>query len=569
MILRLFIFLILINSSIFADAIKSVLVAPQSDPTNFQKVSLPFKRQTTQNYLIQLQLDPSFLEGKTPYVLKIETEFGRYNISADPNYPKDILEPNIFHLDRAKSATFIFTINNITNSIRFDAEVYKAKEYFQNKKTKEILYGISYGIMISAILYYLAFFIFNRYKSYIYYSLTQFFMLFILILVTHRSFNDQDEMLFAIFYSGFIIFTALFSSSFLQLHRYAPLWNKILFISSAILIIDAFTNVFTLLHIPIVELMFIYILVAIIVYFKTSQKYILFYLGGWGMLISSFVFLELETIFFTEFIIEPNDLLHIAMPLESLILAFALSYKMRLIENEKVTKERMLIEYDKRASIGDMLDNIAHQWRQPLTYIGYSVMNVSGAIRNNRFDQNYWTKKEDEINLQLEYMSQTITDFRDFYKPSTKKSKFSLFTAIEKTHNMLKSVLKLHEISFEIHGNRDILVFGNESELRQVILNLLHNAQEAFEEKKIQTKTITITLQNNSIYVKDNAGGIPANIQKELFNVYSSTKKSGSGRGLYMSKLIIEEHFQGTLHHQNTYDGSLFMIDLDKSIIHI
>lgn len=391
-------------------------------------------------------------------------------------------------------------------------------------------------------------------------------MLFILMIVTHRSFNDQDEYYFAIFYTGFITFTSLFSSSFLQLHRYAPLWNKILFASSAILIIDAFTNVFTRLHIPIVELMFVYIFVAFIVYFKTSQKYILFYLGGWGILISSFVFLEVETIFFTHFIVDPDDLLHIVMPLESLILAFALSYKMKLIENEKATKEQMLVEYDKRASIGDMLDNIAHQWRQPLTFIGYSVMNISSAIRNNRFDQNYWDRKEEEINLQLEYMSQTISDFRDFYKPSNIKSDFNVYEAITRTYAMVKSVLSLYEIEFFLQGEQNLIVFGNESEFRQVLLNLINNAREAFEETSEKNKTITITIEENTVLVQDNAGGVPSHFQRELFDVYASTKKAGSGRGLYMSKLIIEEHFKGVLQHQNTTNGSLFSIDLHKSV---
>jgi signal transduction histidine kinase len=573
MIWRIFLYLVLFHSSIYATHIEYVAITPDRadidfqnihELTSFQKTPLPVKLSTTQNYWIKLKLDEELLSSQTPYVLKVETEFGRYNVSTDPAYQKDILEPNVFHLQHSKSSTFYFKLNNITNSIRFDADVIDAQTYFKHKETKKILYGISYGIMISAILYYLAFFLFNRHKSYIYYSLTQFFMLSILMMVTHKSFNDQDELTFALFYTGFITFTSLFSSSFLQLQRYAPLWNKILFISTIILIIDAFSNIFTLLKIPIAQLMFIYIIIAIIVYYKTSKKYILFYISGWGILISSLVYLEIQSIFMAEFFLEPNYMLHIAMPLESLVLALALSYKMRLIENEKADKERMLVEYDKRASIGDMLDNIAHQWRQPLTSIGYLIMNVSGAIRNDKFDLNYWQKKEREINLQLEYMSQTITDFRDFYKPSNKRVEFNLYEAIEKTYTMVRSILSLHEIRFTLDGNKDIYIFGNESEFRQVILNLLHNAQEAFEKQNIKDKYIDISVEGTKVYVKDNAGGIDPEIKKALFLSYSSTKHPGRGRGLYMSKLIIEEHFKGTMQHKNDSAGSIFTIELSN-----
>lgn len=573
MILRFFLYLTLLHIEVFASPITYVGITPDSSDIDFQtvkhlntfqKVSLPLKLLEKNNYWVKLELDKNITQNNTPYILKIETEFGRYRATHDPSYPQDILEENVFHLSNSQTSTYYFKIDNITNSIRFDAKVLKAKAYFQKQKTKEMLYGISYGIMISAILYYIAFFIFNRYKVYLYYSITQLFMLSVLILITHKSFNAHHEFSFALFYTGFITFTSLFSASFLQLQRYAPQWNRVLFITTLILIIDAFTNIFTLLHIPIAPLMLIYILIAMIVYYKTSQKYILFYLGGWSVLIGSFVFLEIQTIFFAEFILEPYDLLHIVMPLESLILAFALSYKMYLLENEKTIKERMLVEFDKRASIGDMLDTIAHQWRQPLTHIGYLVMNISGAIRNNRFDTNFWSKKESEINLQIEYMSQTITDFRDFYKPTHTKCEFNLYETVTKTYAMVKSTLLLDEIAFVIEGEQNVTLFGNESELRQVLLNLIHNAKEAFAQTTIEDKTITIKIQDSTLLIKDNAGGIPNPVQKGLFTLYTSGKKGGSGRGLYMSKLIIEEHFRGTLRHQNSSDGSIFMITWER-----
>ena len=569
--------LFLLNLALNASSFTNVWIAKDKEGINFEnitnfkdftKTSLPIKKFNSKDtFWIRLDVNESLLNQNIPHVLKIETELGRNYIEYNTKYPKDIQEVNLFHLEQSDNISYYFKLNNFTNSIYFDAEIKLAKTYYQIKSIRKTLYGIAYGIILSAVLYYFAFYIFNRQKNYIYYSLTQFFMLLMLIIVTSKSSSSDDEFIFAILYSNFIIFTSLFTSSFLKLKQHAPIWNKILILNTLILIIDAFTNIFTLLHIPIAQLMFVYIIMASIVYYRTSQVYILFYIAGWGILISSFVFIELQVIFFNKYLLQLNDILHIAMPIESLILAFALSYKMQLIENERTIKERMLIHYDKRASIGDMIDNITHQWRQPLTHIGYLIMNISAAIRNDKLNLKYWQKKEKEINLQLEYMSQTITDFRDFYKQTSKNSKFNLYDCISKTYQIVKPTLLLHEIQFSQIGKKDIFIAGNESEFSQVILNFINNSKEAFEKNDINDKKITITISHDSLSVEDNAGGIDNTIQENLFQAYVSTKAECGGIGLYMSKLIIEKHFHSKLHYKNTLDGTLFWITFNTGTV--
>jgi signal transduction histidine kinase len=348
--------------------------------------------------------------------------------------------------------------------------------------------------------------------------------------------------------------------AFLKLKNFSSLYSKVIIFATLLLIIEAYTNFFTKLHIPTAQLMLIYPIVAIIIFFKTRFIYILFYVIGWSVLIASLFFIELQIIFFKEHLILADNLMHIVMPLESLIFALAISYKMRLESLEKQQKEQMLIHYDKKASIGDMVDNIAHQWRQPLTHIGYIVMNISAAIKNDKFTTTLWDKKHSELTTQLNYMSETITSFRDFYKPSTKKEHFDVEEVINKILLIIESKLRTHDIELQIKKHTNLKIYGNENEFAQVLLNLLINAQEAFETQDKDIKTIVITIKENEILVDDNAGGVNEEFRKKMFEPYMSTKQNGSGIGLAMSRLIIEKNFDAKLEYEELSNGSRFKI---------
>ncbi|HFU75952.1 MAG TPA: hypothetical protein ENK66_06870 [Arcobacter sp.] len=506
------------------------------------------------------------MQKKDTFVLEILTIFGRDYVTIDPKYETSPLSKNAILLSSVKGDTLYVKIDNITDQIYFDISVQEKKSFYLKQIIKNTMYGISYGIMIAAIFYYLAFFLFNRESTYLFYSLTQFFMLCILFLVTLKSSSNGDELLFAHIFSAFIISTALFTISFLELRKYKSVYIVALILSSFILIIEAYTDFFVKLQIPTAELLLLFPIIAIIIYLKTGFKYILFYITGWGILIVSLLLIEVQIMFFQKNIISAETLLHITMPLESLIFALAISYKMKLEAIKEYEKEQMLIHYDKRASIGDMVDNIAHQWRQPLTHISYLMMNLSAAIANNKLDLKLWKKKYNDITSQLEYMSETITAFRDFYKPNKEKTHFKVDESIDKILIIMEPSLRLSEITLEIKKQYDLELFGNENELTQVLLNLLNNAKEAFESKNIKEKKITLSLLENKIYVDDNGGGLNPLIKTKIFDSYISTKASGSGVGLAMSKLIIEKKFQGKLYHEEISNGSRFVIEFPKDL---
>jgi len=241
---------------------------------------------------------------------------------------------------------------------------------------------------------------------------------------------------------------------------------------------------------------------------------------------------------------------------------------------EVKNQERVLQEQSRLVQMGEMISMIAHQWRQPLAAISMTVMNMNVSSQLNEFDlsqkedaekyEGFVNNSLDEINLILESLTRTIDDFRSFYKQNKEIVTIELENVILKSLGIIKSLLinENIEIIEEYNSNQKISIY--DSELMQVILNILKNAQDNFSERQIKDPYIKITTENRTISICDNGGGIPENIIEKIFDPYFSTKteKNGTGIGLYMSKIIIEEHHKGKLSVQNTDDGVCFTIKL-------
>jgi len=238
---------------------------------------------------------------------------------------------------------------------------------------------------------------------------------------------------------------------------------------------------------------------------------------------------------------------------------------------EQSQKEKLFLMQTRQAQMGEMLSMIAHQWRQPLTVMNNIVsLQRLNFIFNEKEIPTSITKKMtnsfDDLETHIQHLSQTINDFRDFFKPDKEANITKNSIIIEKSLHLVESLLHINSIEISTEYKNDNEYRSFESELEQVILNLLKNANDAFLQNK--TKNPKISIQTDiidniaHIDVLDNAGGIDAAIIDDLFLPYSSTKstKNGTGLGLYMSKTIIEEHCKGSLKVQNTKGGALFRI---------
>ena len=241
-------------------------------------------------------------------------------------------------------------------------------------------------------------------------------------------------------------------------------------------------------------------------------------------------------------------------------------------ENER--QYELLAQKTKLAAMGEMMENIAHQWRQPLSVISTASTGIKLHKEMNTLDDRLLIDSVDNITESAQHLSSTIEDFRDFFRPDKEKTVFTLQSAIEKTLNLINSQLRDKEIKV-ITNIEDISLEGFERELLQVFLNILNNARDAFE--KIDTEKfifIDIFKEKNyvGINIKDNANGVPEDIIERIFEPYFTTKhkSQGTGIGLYMSQEIITKHMNGKIYVQNStfeykskeYKGAVFKIEL-------
>ncbi len=235
---------------------------------------------------------------------------------------------------------------------------------------------------------------------------------------------------------------------------------------------------------------------------------------------------------------------------------------------KRLYQEQMLIHQSRFAAMGEMIGNIAHQWRQPLNALGLLLQNIESAYEMDMLDKNYIDKTVEKGNRLTNTMSQTIDDFRNFFKPNKEATIFSVISAVQSTVDMLKSSFASSMISIHYEIDKELCIKGFSSEFSQVILNILNNAKDALIENNSKDKEIFITTHKEDEYVvleiTDNGGGIPMKILNSIFDPYFTTKEEGKGTGigLYMSKTIIENNMNGQLSGMNSKTGATFSIKM-------
>jgi len=234
---------------------------------------------------------------------------------------------------------------------------------------------------------------------------------------------------------------------------------------------------------------------------------------------------------------------------------------------ELQTKNKMLSQQSKLAIMGEMISMIAHQWRQPLSTISMLGSTMGLKIKMGKSDDEYIQKSLKKIEMQTKYLSETITDFSNFFKPDKQKEEVYLQSVIVKALRIMSRSLESSNIlileDYDISNHIEIY----HNELMQVVINIIKNAHDALKEKETKNPVITINVteenQTQILSIADNAGGIPENIIEKIFLPYFSTKgKNGTGIGLYMSKMIVEKHLEGDIQVENTKEGAMFIITL-------
>lgn len=234
-----------------------------------------------------------------------------------------------------------------------------------------------------------------------------------------------------------------------------------------------------------------------------------------------------------------------------------------IAKNEE--KQKVMFWQSRLASLGQMLSNIAHQWRQPLTELNLTMYSMKKSALNDNKDE--MITSYDQSKEIVKNMSNTIEDFTNFFNPNKKKKLFTLKDSIQEAIFISERIIKDEHIFLKTNLT-DIEVMGITNELTQIIINLIQNAKDAFSANNIQQKEIKITTKTNNehaiIEIKDNAGGIcEVNLEK-IFEPYFTTKHStsGTGLGLFMSKMICEQGFNGSMEVLNINSGVTFTIKI-------
>jgi len=238
------------------------------------------------------------------------------------------------------------------------------------------------------------------------------------------------------------------------------------------------------------------------------------------------------------------------------------------VVEELRNKEQMLLQQNRLAAMGEMINNIAHQWRQPLNVLGLLIQQMQMFYENGSFNKEYVDASVSKSMKLINHMSQTIDDFRNFYKPDKEKVRFVIHEVVARTLSLVEDGLTNQQIRVEVHASNNPVIIGFPNEFSQALLNILLNARDALLERRPVEARITVTISKEGegavVTVADNAGGIAEDIMGKIFDPYYTTKgpQQGTGVGLFMSKAIIENNMGGRLTVRNIAHGAEFRIEL-------
>jgi len=239
---------------------------------------------------------------------------------------------------------------------------------------------------------------------------------------------------------------------------------------------------------------------------------------------------------------------------------------------ELIQKDEILTAQSKQAVMGEMIAMIAHQWRQPLNTITLQISNIQlKELMGEEVSIEEYKALIDEISNSIVYLANTIDDFKTYFHPDKKATELIIDELMTKAVSFIEPRALQHKVFIEITGDTDTKVTVYANELIQVVLNILNNAIDVYENSDIESKSILIKIEDRgskvAIIIEDNAGGIKEEHIKKIFEPYFSTKgKNGTGLGLYMSKMIIEKQFNGRVDVISTERGTSFSIIIPKSV---
>lgn len=468
-----------------------------------------------------------------------------------------------------------------------------------------LLTGLYYGVFIIIFLYNLILYFYTREKNYVYYLL--FISSFIGWQMTLDGLGIQYfwthwpwviEHMAPLWMSLATFFAILFSRSFLRTKENAGrldtlllillLLSGVLMTGTLFIAYDLIVTINAVMGVVAASTLF----VTGIVTFRREYRPARFYIAGWSaFLVGTVVFALNKFDLFGGFYLF-NHAQQVGSAIEMILLSWALADRVKLLQDEYVEKlsglnlmlqgkvreglesarekDRMMLKQSKLAALGEMIEQIAHQWRQPLNTLALISQDLYFKVQLGQFKAEDFEKAHEQINNNLQYMSKTIDDFRNLHMSDKEAEDFSLEELVNSVVSLNEASLKFSNIKCTIFTSGEHYIKTAKNELIQILMNLIKNARDAITVHQIQEGRIIVGVEEDDdkvmLFIEDNGGGIPSEIAESIFDPYYTTKSKdeGSGIGLYMSKSIIEETMHGTLTVVNGSMGARFVITLPK-----
>ncbi len=493
------------------------------------------------------------------------------------------------------------------------------KDMLEKKKSSyDTFYSFYFGAISALLLYNLFLYLFSRDRAFLFYvlyvsafltwqmQLNDFFPL-----DTYSSISSYYSL--SVSTPLFIAFFMFFSRSILDTKILFPRTDRFVQYMGYLYLFLSFTSLFYLYYSYVIinalaTLMIPYLLYIGFKSYFAGNKTALYYVVAQISFLFTSTFFSLMADGYIEYNLFTRHSIALGSFIEIVLFSLALAYKIKYLQDEKMMiisssnselekkvkertqellehqidlqkkvqeevkkssdKDKMIFHQSKLISMGEMIENIAHQWRQPLMQINSAVLVIDDILMENSTHNQEVEEKLNEIELVTIYMSQTINDFKSFFDKDKVKDDFNLKDIVNSSLAIIKGSLSHNAIKQQLSLEDDVVLHGYPSELQQVLLVLINNAKDVLVSREIQNPMISITLAKNDdrveITVCDNAGGIDEDIIEKVFEPYFTTKhkSQGTGLGLYISKMIIEDGASGKLSVENKEDGACFSISL-------
>ncbi len=495
----------------------------------------------------------------------------------------------IFPLTIQKNGEVVvyFKIKNY-NKINLNL-VLVSQDYLVNYyQTYNMLEGIFFGGMLLMLLYNLFLYFLLRVRAYIYYVGYVFWLgiYFLGLFGFSQRYFESYTYLFYISSGAFFIFLTLFVQSILGLKEKLPKMHKIFNYFILYFIITILINIYVLeaelfFYAQLLFNIFFTLLVIFVIMIISVTYYLAyikqdtiakFYAIIWSTIAFVGLLLPLQYLNIVMINIHSDYIFQLLILIEALFFSFILAYKINLIEREKKKQEHLLVQQNKLASMGELINMIAHQWRQPLSEINGVVLNMDIDYKKEQLSKEKFSNYLDNLETTTEYMSQTINDFLNYFKHNKKLENFTISSLIEGTLNLVSSIQKEH-IKIRYIQHPEITITSYRSELIQALLILINNAMDACLLKKDYNNSeiiifVEATEKSVTITITDTGCGISDEIIDKIYDPYFTTKheSKGTGLGLYILKMLIEQTIQGTIEISSTKEATKCSITIPKSV---